>query len=377
MALRPATLKVYSKGLKKFCSEMGIDPFEMPNMKLEDIEDMTEQFIMSNQGEISAKYLNVIYASIKTWCYVHKLIKNRKLFRELKFDRTSRKNDALKEMPLEPHHVKAAFQISDANEKVLLGLYGIEGLRPKLIPQLTVAQIHPEHYTIENGQFKFTVKNPFVFIPKEWQGNKAHITFFVILHSQLAELIEQTINIDNDNVTTKTPLTSKYRTESNIHHKVIKIYSKIGFKGRPYLLRTFADRILDKTIADEDLKEFMMGHKGKVSAIYQFKQLTKSDIEDYTTQYQATEQLVNEKVFGIIAKERLGQAEQIKRFAVTLGVNEAKAQEIFELLQKGKMSLTEYEKELADMTKRTQEQRMKETFEAMWLEMNHKHNGGS
>ena len=294
MSLRPATLNVYSKALKKFCEAVEIDPLELPKRQLEDIEDMTERFIISNQGKVSPKYLNIIYNAVKTWCYVHKLLKNRKTFREIKFDKSSRKVDALTERPLEPHHVKTAFQISDANEKVLLGLYGIAGIRPKLIPQLTIEQIHPDHYVIERGQLKFTVKNPFVFIPKEWQGNKACITFFVKLHSQVARLIEQTVNMDNETVTAKTALTSKYRADVNINRKVKKIYAKIGFKGRPYLLRTFADRILDKTIGDEDLKEFMMGHKGKISAIYQFKQLTKDDIAEYTKHYEATRARGNE-----------------------------------------------------------------------------------
>jgi hypothetical protein len=374
MNLKPSSLAAYSRGIEKFCAEYSINPFDFETMKLEDIEDMTERFIMTNKDTLAPKYLNVIFNSIKTWCYVLRLIKNRKMFREIKFDKSSRKMDAVLEMALEVSHIKAAFQISDIHEEILLHLYAINGLRPSLIPQLKVSDIYPKHYKIENGKFSFTVKNPFVYVQRHYEGNKAHITFFIILHSHAAELIQRSLNMLNE-VNKKTTLTQRYKRENNIYDKIKEIYRKIGYEGRPYMLRSFANNAMSRTLASgkqkDDLKEYLMGHKGAISSIYQFKALTTDDMKEYLRRYQSYENYINEHVLGKVSSEQLSKAEQIKRFAQSIGVTEEEGSEIFKNFAKGKMSFEEYEKQLLKLTEKAQDRKMHENFNKLFDERMH------
>jgi hypothetical protein len=172
--LKPTSQKSYSWMVLQFCEVNRCDPFDFPKMGLQRIEELTEQYIMERRFIDSPKGLNSFYCAIKAWVFALRMVKSRKLFAEISFDKSSRKVDAITERPLEPTQFKALWELSDINENILLGLYGIEGLRPALIPQLTVSQIYPTHYAIEGGKLRFKVKNPFVFIPKEWRGNKAN-----------------------------------------------------------------------------------------------------------------------------------------------------------------------------------------------------------
>lgn len=190
---RESTLEAYAQKIRKFSESQTppINPFDFPTIGLKQIEQLTETYITMHIDDTAPKSLNVIFCAIKAWCFALEIISNRKMFREIDFDKSSRKIDAITEQPLEPQTVKKLFDISDCDEKVVLGLYGLNGLRPALIPQAIISWIFPQHYKIENNAFKFTVKNPFMYIPKNINGNKATgITFFTILHSKLAEFID-------------------------------------------------------------------------------------------------------------------------------------------------------------------------------------------
>lgn len=139
MVLKPTSLTAYARSIDKFCTEQEINPFDFPKIGLEAIIDMAETYIINHVDTLAPKYLNVIYNAVKTWCFVLRMIKNRKLFREIKFDKQSRKMDAMTEQPLETRHIRELMMISDAHERTLLGLYALCALRPSLIPQLARA----------------------------------------------------------------------------------------------------------------------------------------------------------------------------------------------------------------------------------------------
>jgi len=373
VVLKPTSLTVYARSIGKFCTEQEINPFDFPKIGLEAIEDMTETYIISHVDTLAPKYLNVIYNAIKTWCFVLRMIKNRKLFREIKFDKQSHKMDAMTEQPLETKHIRQLMMVSDAHEKILLGLYALCALRPSLIPQLKVKDFHPDDYRLENEKIEFKTKNPFLHVPKKYEGNKGHITFFVILPSKITELVEYCLNA-NGKVTLQTPILTKYRSYSAIFDKISRMFETIVFEGRPYLLRTYGDRTFDKTLNDKDLKEFMMGHRGKISQLYQMKALTTEDKQTYLKDYAATEKWIDENVFGVRSQEQLSQAEAVRRFAVSIGANEDVTNRLLEDLRQGKLSMSAYETEMKGQTNITLETRMKTQFEKLFLEMQEKHN---
>ena len=155
------------------------------------------KFIRTNQGTLAPKYLNVVYYATKRWCAIKELIKGARMFKEIKFDKSSRKNDAMSETPLETKDIKNGFKVSNIDKKVDWGLYGLCGLRPRLIPQLRVKHIFARNRKIENGNLSL-VKPTIMIIPREIEGNKANITFMVFIPTRLAELIELRLNHNHE-----------------------------------------------------------------------------------------------------------------------------------------------------------------------------------
>lgn len=368
-----ACIRGYTSSLLLFCKYSKIEPYNFEKLGIDKIEELTEAFIFQNINNYAPKYLNIIYNAVKTWCYVLGMIKNRKMFKEIKFDKKSRKTDAMTERPLETTHVTQIMKVCDVYEKVLIGLYGLCGIRPSLIRQLKVSDFHPEDYTIQDGKIHFNTETPFLFVNRSYEGNKARITFFVILPSKLKELLEFTLNA-NDPVTPKTQLLSKDRSKTSMYMKVTAIFKQIEFDGRPYLLRTYTDRLLDKTMVDKDLKELMLGHKGKISAVYQFKQLTQEDRKDYTKQYEPCDTWINENIFGIPSSQEVSQADAIARVAVGIGVDADIIAKLKDAFNTGKLEMQQFERKIIDATNTTLDQRMQTRFEEMYLKMEAKHN---
>ena len=377
LAAKPRTVQSYAIQLHLFCKAQQIDPFDFPKLGLEEIEDRTETHMLKLRDKIAPKTLNLQFCAIKTWCFALHMIKNRKLFREIDFDKDSRKTDAMTEKPLETEHIKKIMQISDAYEQALVGLLGLDGLRPSLLSQLKVGNLNPEDYTIENGKLVFKTQNPFLSIPKDYEGNKAHITFFVILPTKITQQLMYCVNNTAEPVTPQTKLIKKYaETEQTVYQKCKEIFRKIGFVGRPYLLRSYADRLLDRNLRnptsekrDEDLKEFMLGHKGKISAIYQFKALSHEDKAEYLKAYSQVDKWINEKIFSIVSNESLEIASATAKFAETMGAPKEKIAAILELFSKNKLSLDAYEKQLKGLTETTMKETMKQQVRSMMQEI--------
>ena len=357
---RETTLCTYADKIIIFSAANKIDPFDFQTMTLTEIENMTKLFITSHLDDIAPKSLNVYYCAIKSWTFALGKINSRKAFKEIIFDKATRQMDAIMEQPLEPKTMQMIFEIADANEKALIGVYGLNGMRPALIPQMKISWIFPAHYKIENNKFRFTVKNPFFYIPKNLTGNKASgITFFSILHSKIATAIEQSINMLNEvgTITRDTPLIGRYTTKGNLSAKIKTLFAVCGFSGRPYLLRSFADYVYDSAglkrangMPDNDFKEQLMLHKGLISAIYQGHGLPESVIAEYTQMYQAVENWINEHVFGMVSGQQLDTAKQLGLFARGLGVNESQITIMLEALNNGRTTYDKFSEQLKELT---------------------------
>jgi len=362
--LKSESICSYVSALKTFCKCIDVEnPFELIKLGLEKIEDLTEEYIRRHEHKLSPKYLNVLYCAVKTWCKATRLIKSRKLFREIDFDKSSRKSDALLEAMVTTTHVKQLMNILDIKHKIDVGLYGLVGLRPSLIPQLKVllgtnrCGFHPRSAHIENGKLVIDRRPAIMIITRldengrPRRGNKGNITFFVFIPSKLCELIETFVNSTHDVVTPETGI-SDSRNVDSVHYKVKRRgLRKIGFRGRPYLLRKFADRILEQItykFNDEDFKEFLMGHKGKISAVYQMSGLTEEDEAKYREMYvKACDTYINEEIFGTVIRDKLLAIDALARQAKALGVPQHKISEIRE------KTVLSQEKQLLDSTKKS------------------------
>jgi len=343
----------YTHALGTICKAFGVTPNELLKIPLEEIENKTEDFILDHKTKYAPKQLNVIFSAVKAWLFVNRVIKYRKLFREIKFDKTSLKNSALLSESISTEDMKKLISLSNGEDSVVIALGGFMALRPSIVPQLKVHHIHPTHrkIVIENGVARLQLRKPtLMVVPRltdegtPLEGNKANIDFLVFIPTRFAEKIEL-------NLATRKLSTEAEMLEANLTHLdnkrdysyVIKKYFKlIGKDGLPpYRLRNYADFMLDK-IADKDLKENLMGHKGEISAVYGFRGLNAEKIGDFERLYSVVDRFIDENIFGSLSDTDRKIAVAQTGLAQSLGVSAERVAEILGTLDSGKMSLTQF-----------------------------------
>ncbi len=359
------------RALRVFCKYARTQPYDFERIELEKIEDSAADFIADNHDRLAPKYLNLIFNAVKRWYQIHGLIKSTKMFREIRFDTSSRKTDALTEAMLETKHIKMGFKVANLEDQIDWGLYVLCGLRPKIIPQLKVKNLHQRNYEIIDGALRFTTKPPLMIIPRAYAGNKGNITFLAFIPTRLAELLEMQLKI-NERVTLETKI-SKSDNNREVYYKIKCLFKhpSIRFNGRPYLLRKYADRILDritKIYNDEDMKEFLMGHKGKISAIYQITGLTKEKEKELRDMYvKACDEWIDENIFEMRSKEEIDKAELIIRVTKSSGVelDEQKIEALREMFNCGKLTFERFEAEIGKLTLQAFDRQVEARFDQL------------
>lgn len=378
--LKESSAKVYARAFRSFCRFAKVsDPYALNELGIDRIEALMQRWINLKRNKLAPKYLNVAYCSVKRWCQIHGLIKSTKMFREIKFDKSSRKIDAFTEVMLETKHVKAGFKVTNLEDQIDWGLYSLCGLRPRLIPQLKVQNLYAKNYEINDGSFRFTVKPPLAIVPRTYAGNKANITFFVFIPTKLAELLEMQLNT-NGNVTTETKI-SRSDNYRDIYYKIRCMFEhpSINFDGRPYLLRKYADRILDritKVFNDEDLKEFLMGHKGKVSAIYQVTGLTVEREKELRDMYvNACDKWISQNIFEATSQEEIDRSEMLIAYSQQIAeLDKAELEALRQAFKKGTLTVEVLQAELGKLTRQALDKTMEAKFEQLFLKMSCKYN---
>lgn len=392
--MKESSAQAYTRGLMRFVNwvkdtkDLDVDPFTLLDLGIDKIEKLTQRFIRRHQTELAPKYLNIIYCSIKRWVTIKELIKSSKMFKEIKFDKSSRKTEALTETALETQHIKDGFKVSTLDKKIDFGLYGLCGLRPAIIPRAKVSWIFRRNRTIKNG--KLTLTKPAIMVvpridpetKKPLKGNKGNISFMVFIPTRLCELIELRLNHNHAHVTLDTHLSASPNAKE-VYYKIKTIYAQIGFKGRPYLLRSYADGILDaitRIFHDEDFKEFLMGHKGKISAVYQIKGITQEAEDKYRGMYvQACDSWINEHIFEQRSESEKQQAQAVIIGLKASGVNidSEKIQAIQKLFDAGKLTFEQFTEKLQATARDAFKQQLTNEFETLYLKMQEKHNNES
>lgn len=379
--LKDNSARIYASTLTYFCEFAKVsDPYELNGLDIDKIESLMQQWINQNRNRLSPKHLNVTYCSVKRWCQIHGLIKSTKMFREVKFDKTSRKTDALTETMLETRYIKAGFKIANLEDQIDWGLYALCGLRPQIIPQLKVKNLHVRNYEIVEGDFRCPMKPPLIMIPRTYSGNKANITFMVFIPTKLAELLEMQLKTDG-NVTAETSIsTSDNYPEVYYRIRCLFKHPSIAFEGRPYLLRKYADKILDrttKTYNDEDTKEFLMGHKGKISATYQTTGLTEERENELRDMYVNTcDKWISRNIFETASQEETDKSEMLIAYSQQIAeLDGVRLEALRQAFKKGTLTVEGLQVELGKLTRQALDRTMEAKFEKLFLKMNHNYNG--
>lgn len=377
--LRKASIEGYASGLVKFLKISNLSMKELDTLPIEKIEDKTKDAILRNVGVLAPKYLNLILNAIKTYLYFTDRIRSRKAFAEIRFDKSSTLENGLLAEMLETEDVRRLFTLGNGKKKIVLGLCGLSGLRPSIVPYLRVKHIHKKFYKLDNG--KITIEKPaLLIIPNletdaygkplrdefgsttQIEGNKAGIPFPCFIPSFITEILERELN--KHTVTPETSLTG-YKNRRQINHLVKSCYEEIGYKGRCYDLRNYASTILDRLVLkfnNKDLKEFLMGHKPKIaSGLYTLRGLNGTKLEKWTREYvEACESYLNEAVFGVASAN--GHAEAYAELATELGVNKS----VLSKLEYGKLGWEQYRERVRALIVKTQETRIRGLFDT-WM----------
>ena len=378
--MKDSSAETYARALKSFCESIEVsDLCAFNELGIDKIETLMQQWINQNRDRVAPKYLNVTYCAVKRWCQIHGLIKSTKMFREIKFDKSSRKTDALTETMLETKHIKAGFKVANLEDQIDWGFYALCGLRPRLVPQLKVKNLYARNYEIINGNFRFTVKPSLMIIPRTYAGNKANISFLVFIPTKLADILEMQLNTNNK-MTAETKI-SECGNARAVYHKIKCLFRhpSINFTGRPYLLRKYADRILDritKIFNDEDLKEFLMGHKGSISAIYQFTGLTKERENELRDMYlNACDRWISRNIFETASQEEIERAEMLIAYSQQIAeIDRDRLKALRQTFKKGTLTVEALQVELGKLTRQALDKDMENKFEQLFLRMNAKYN---
>jgi hypothetical protein len=370
--VKRSTAQNYTTALDVVCKAFKVRLFELLELPLEDIENRTEDFIIDNKTWFAPKYLNVLFNSVKTWLFVNRVIKNRKLFREIKFDKTSLKNSALLSESVSTDDMKKMISLSNGEESVVLAFGAFMALRPSIVPQLRVHHIYPSFrkIVVENGVAKLQLKKPtLMIVPRltddgaPLEGNKANIDFMVFIPSRFGEKIE--LNLNARRLGTETELLNENLTRLDNKRDytwIVKKYLRLIGKEHlsSYRLRNYGDFLLDK-IADKDLKEQLMGHKGEISAVYGFRGLSAEKIADFERLYSVVDKFIDENIFGSLSDTDRKIAIAQTGLAQSLGVSPENIAEIMQALDAGKMSLTQFNEAISRAVNDAYQAKLQET----------------
>ena len=378
--LKTSSIGSYIYDLKKFLrwvsetEKRPIDEYEFLKFPLDPkMFDLTEAFIRLNEirfddmseaeieTKMAPKRLNSTYCAIKKWLLINGIINNTKLFKQIDFNKTSPKRSAIDQEVIEIRHLKQAFTTLPLDEKVDIGLYSLCALRPQIIHALKIRDILPNFYTIKSG--KIELRKPTLVVGRT--PNKGNFDFLIVLPIKLGEWLELYLNTKihtNDIDKIKDIKLGNCRRPDkcdtrDLNDVTNKLFKSLGLAGAsPYTLRSLGDTILERLTYvhnDEDLKEFLMNHTGKISSTYGLKGILKSTErqDEILRKYQCVDTWINENIFELRGKEEKEKADIIADFAKLSGVSEEKVKAIRELFDTGKMSLEQLKEEIFKVSK--------------------------
>jgi len=117
---------------------------------------------------------------------------------------------------------------------------------------------------------------------------------------------------------------------------------------------------------DTDLKEFMMGHKGTIAAVYQFKALSEEDARQYRKMFESVDKWLNVNVFGMAAEDDYDRAKMQCEVAVKFGASQERMTEMLALLNVGKMTMQAFDAELSAAIDMAQKRNLENRFDALF-----------
>jgi len=332
-----------------------------------------ERFKVKNgeykKGEnFAPKTLNQRICALKAYLVYKGVIDNSRMFKQIKFDKHSRatRDEAL----ILFEQFKRMFDHADIREKIVIGLYGNHGVRPSLIPQLLLEDLKsprdgytplfadgiPERIQLEQYQW--------IMVKKEYVGNKGNIEFPIILSGEIAEWLTQHLTRRKrrgEVLTLKSQIVA-VTSKRDVDYIVDKLFVEVGFKGRNYLLRHYGNKRLKRACEDKDLKEWMMGHKGDISDVYDHEHgLSHEEIQEYN----ASIDMSKLRIYGATSNEVKNANLMVSVARKLSHINESKLSEVLGLLERGKMTFEQFDQSLTTIIREAQDRAIETKFDEL------------
>lgn len=397
------TAEGYARQLLSFCElasdvsqQFILTPDMLLEMELEEIEDLAEEHCRRfNEGRIvdisnrlpqdvplrlydpsayriAPKRLNIQMAALKKWLHINwrgsrAKLKNPRQFRRINYESSRLLHSRLMATTLEHKDIKLMFNLSNGIESITIGLYGLMGLRPSLIPFLRFKHLHPRSYEVKDGQFRWTKAPPLVIVPAvddqghHVVGSKASIEFPAFIPTPIAERIEFYINQNKQhNKDFRYIKLSPADCKGDVDYIIRKYYVKIGYSGRPYDMRNYASRLLKRIellFNNKDLKELMLGHKPRdMAGIYDFRGLGEEQEDHWRDQYEkAVDYFIKSEIFSTSTNKNNDTVRALVEIAGNLGVD---ATHVYSLYKVGELDIETTKTRITSLLQNSQESRI-------------------
>ncbi len=297
------TADTYLRRLGSFCNWASLMPWELISRNEKDITDLVSDYVSyAEEKKLAGQYILSTVKAIKSWLNHNGL----KLTRKIETKNGSLNTTLANERIPTQSELKKIFASGDPKARVacavmahsgtrpeVLGNYiGDDGLKLKDLPDLR----------IEDGKVTFQkIPSMIIVRPELSKARKQYITF---LGNEgcfyVAAYLEQRM-AEGEKLSMNSPLitpskfalrdeTSHIRT-INIGDIVRQAIRASGFKGRPYVLRSYFDTQLmlaeSKGLILRDYRQFFMGHVGDIEHRYTLDKgrLPEDVIEDMRQSY--------------------------------------------------------------------------------------------
>lgn len=303
--------------LGSFCNWAVVKPWELIDKSEKDITDLISDYISyAESKKMAGQYILSTVKAIKSWLNHNGI----KLTRKIKIGNGLLNTTLANERIPTQGELKKIFASGNPRSRVACALMAYSGTRPEVLGNYTGDNglklgDFPE-LRIEEGRVTFQ-KIPTMIIvrPELSKARKQYITFLgnegcfyvtAYLEQRMAE---------GEKLSMKSPLitpskfalrneTSHIRT-INIGDLVRQAIRASGFKGRPYVLRSYFDTQLmlaeSKGLILRDYRQFFMGHTGDIEHRYTVnkQRLSEEVTEDMRQSYAKSLKFLETEEHGI------------------------------------------------------------------------------
>ncbi|MFG1460770.1 MAG: site-specific integrase [Thermoplasmataceae archaeon] len=311
------TADTYLRRLGSFCNWASVKPWELAEKNEKGITDLMSDYVTyADTKGMAGQYILSTIKAVKSWLTYNGI----KLTRKVKVGNGNSNTTLTNERIPTQTELKKIFASGDPRSRVACVLMAHSGTRPEVLGDYTgdnglKLKDFPE-LKIEDGKAIFERIPAMIIVrPELSKARKQYITF---LGKEgcfyVSAYLEQRI-AEGEILSASSPLItpSKFALRSEISHiRTINIGDLIrqsirasGFKGRPYVLRSYFDTQLmlaeSKGLILRDYRQFFMGHVGDIEHRYTVnkQRLPEDVIEDMRQSYAKASKFLETEEHGI------------------------------------------------------------------------------